>query len=95
MNINDHTLITPGAGEQLRKNEDVYCPVCRAVWPYSITSSPSTSTLSPSVMPVSVPVGREGGVVKEGLRLKSISPSQFSLSEEKRQLVERLKAVSL
>ena len=84
-----------GAGEEKRKGEEVHCPVCRAIWPYT---TPITSpSAGPTVMPVSVPCGYrsgEGGMLG-GMRLKSVSPAHPSqvLSAEKSHLVERLKSV--
>lgn len=96
------SLLCPslGAGEEKRKSDEVHCPVCRAIWPYTTPiTSPSTG---PSVMPVSVPIGTcgyrsgEGGMVG-GMRLKSVSPAHPSqiLSAEKSHLVKRLKSVCL
>ena len=94
------SLLCPslGAGEEKRKSEEVHCPVCRAIWPYT---TPITSPSSgPSIMPVSIPVGMYGHGSGEGgmlMRLKSVSPAYLSqvLSAEKSQLVERLKSVGV
>ena len=82
------TLIT-GAGEQLRKNEPVHCPVCWTLWPHA-TPTISPSSGGPSMMPVSVPVGAEGGESLGGLRLKSLASAPGS---EKAELREKLKPV--
>ena len=85
-------VLIAGAGEERRKNEAVHCPVCWTLWPHATpTISPASGGLS--VMPVSVPVGAEGGGSLGGLRLKSLSSTHMSLSTEKAELVEKLKLV--
>ena len=81
--------ITPGAGEQKRKQEDVQCPVCRA--PCSYNSPVSASPTMPVSVPVSTPKGVAVGVVESS---KGSSPSHAVLSEDKKILFEKLKAVS-
>lgn len=86
--------ITPGAGEQRRKKEDVRCPVCRALWPYTVSLTPST----PVAVHVSVPVGEIGDAASEGAmgggpKAKGASPSHYVLSGQKVHLLERIKYV--
>ena len=76
----------PGAGEQNKKNEDVYCPVCRAPWLYT---GPASSITSPTP---NTQEGRAGGGATSS---KIGSPSQVILSDEKKQLHDQLKSVSL
>ena len=63
--INHHS-ISPGAGEQRRKKEDVRCPVCRAHWPYTVSLGPSSSSSSTpptlTAIHISVPIGSGGAV---------------------------------
>lgn len=91
------TQIT-GAGEQMRKEEVVQCPVCRTSW-----QNPTTSPSKPggqSFLQVSIPVGEEGGAVggaikgAGGLRLKALTPSQqMNLSQEKVLMLEKIRKV--
>lgn len=71
--------------EEKRKNEQVHCPVCRALWLLPM----------PSSMPVSVPVqSNEEGVPRSKVSTGS-SPAAMVLSEDKMQLLERLKEVCM
>ena len=94
MMLGNQYSITPGAGEQKRKQEDVQCPVCRAPCSYNspVSASPTTAhTTMPVSVPVSTPKGVAVGVVESS---KGSSPSHAVLSEDKKILFEKLKAVS-
>ena len=77
--------IYSGAMEERRKNEQVHCPVCRALWPYP-QSSPSSNLVLDS-MPVSVPVeGAES-------TMRGSGPVGVILGDNKITLLESLKDV--
>ena len=81
--------------EERRKNEPVHCPVCRAIWPYNM-SSPSSANFTPDVMPVSVPVSGEGGGAnspRSRVLVSGGSSGSLILSSEKVELLEKLKQV--
>lgn len=76
--------------EERRKNDPVHCPVCRALWPYHMTSP--SGHLALDVMPVTVPFTSEGGVARN-LQLSTSSSGGLILSHDKLELLERLKKV--
>lgn len=82
--------------EERRKNEPVHCPVCRTLWPYHMPSPSGVGNYGLDFMPVSVPVNREGGGVSgTGSKNARISSSgNLILSQEKVELLEKLKEVS-
>ena len=88
----DQVFHFSGAMEERRRNEPVHCPVCRTIWSYHM-SSPS-SNFVPDMMPVSVPVSGSGGVVsgRKG-HVSSGSSGNLILSQQKAELLEKLKQV--
>ena len=83
----------PGAMEERRKNEPVHCPVCRAIWPYHMSSPSANFVPGPEIMPVSVPVAAPGGVPARKPHISSGSSGNLILSVEKAELLEKLKQV--
>ena len=76
-------LDSAGAMEERRKNEPVHCPVCRALWPYHMTSPSGNFALD-----ANVPVAGERAS-------PSSKVSTGTLSQEKRDLLDKLKEVWL
>ena len=101
--------ISLGAGEQRRKKEDVRCPVCRALWPYTVSLGHSSTPPTLTAIHISVPIGSGVGASSDGASAgaqaaaaatgegggvsKGVSPSHFVLSGQKMQLLERMKTV--
>lgn len=85
-------MLTPtGAMEERRKNDPVHCPVCRALWPYHMTSPSGNFSLD--AMPVTVPVTGESGVGVSPLA--KVSSGTLMMSREKVELLDKLKEVCL
>ncbi len=86
------SLPSPGAMEERNKNEQVHCPVCRALWPYPYPLTSPSNNYGPDVMPVTVPVEREGAGPGRSGWLKRVG-SHPGLSQEKNKLLDELKEV--